>query len=103
MAVLEESLTGEADTWTPKLPDQRATPAVARPTGVMPKSPYALGGKEVATRKAFGDALHELGKVNPRVVALDADVKNSTFTEEFMTTAPQRSLKAISPSKIWSA
>ena len=90
VAVLEKSLTGEADSWTPKLPDQRATPAVPSLTGAMPKSPYAIGGKEVATRKAFGDALHELGKVNPRVVALDADVKNSTFTEEFMTTAPQR-------------
>jgi transketolase len=56
----------------------------------MPKSPYAIGGKEVATRKAFGDALQELAKVNPRVVSLDADVKNSTFTEEFMKVAPQR-------------
>ena len=72
VAVLEKSLTGEADTWTPKLPDQRATPAMPV-TGAMPKSPYAIGGKEVATRKAFGDALHELGKVNSRVVALDAD------------------------------
>ncbi len=90
VAVLEKSLTGEADSWTPKLPDQRATPAVPTPTGAMPKSPYAIGGKEVATRKAFGDALKELAKVNPRVVSLDADVKNSTFTEEFMDVAPKR-------------
>lgn len=90
VAVLEKSLTGEGDTWTPKLPDGRAAAPVAQPTGPAPKSPYAIGGKEVATRKAFGDALHELGKVNPRVVALDGDVKNSTFTEEFMTAAPER-------------
>ena len=88
VAVLEKSLTGEGDSWTPKLPDQRTAPVPA--AGPTPKSPYAVGGKEVATRRAFGDALHELAKVNPRVVALDGDVKNSTYTEEFMTAAPQR-------------
>ena len=88
IAVLEKSLTGEGDSWTPKLPDQQTAPVPA--AGPTPKSPYAVGGKEVATRRAFGDALHELAKINPRVVALDGDVKNSTYTEEFMTAAPQR-------------
>ncbi|MFG0258564.1 MAG: transketolase [Phycisphaerales bacterium JB043] len=36
-----------------------------------------------ATRRAFGVALRELGKVNDRVVSLDADVSNSTFAEMF--------------------
>ncbi|MHC4975487.1 MAG: transketolase [Planctomycetota bacterium] len=36
-----------------------------------------------ATRRAFGVALRELGKVNERVVSLDADVSNSTFAETF--------------------
>ncbi|MFG0329486.1 MAG: transketolase [Phycisphaerales bacterium] len=36
-----------------------------------------------ATRKAYGFALRMLGKANPKVVVLDADVKNSTFAETF--------------------
>lgn len=36
-----------------------------------------------ATRKAFGIALRALGHSNPSVFSLDADVKNSTFSEWF--------------------
>ncbi|RMH34257.1 MAG: transketolase [Nitrospirae bacterium] len=45
---------------------------------------------QVATREAFGDALVCLGEVNPLVVTLDADVKNSTFTERFAAKFPDR-------------
>ena len=38
-------------------------------------------GDSVATRKAFGEALAALAKADSRVVAVDADVKNSTYTE----------------------
>ncbi len=38
---------------------------------------------KLATRRAYGIALRALGKVNPRVVALDADVSNSTFADMF--------------------
>jgi transketolase len=40
-------------------------------------------GDQVATREAFGDALAKLGQKDSRILALDADVKNSTFTEKF--------------------
>jgi transketolase len=36
-----------------------------------------------ATRRAYGIALRALGHADSRVVALDADVKNSTFAEDF--------------------
>jgi len=36
-----------------------------------------------ATRRAYGVALRALGHANPKVVALDADVSNSTFAEMF--------------------
>ncbi|MCC7146424.1 MAG: transketolase [Phycisphaeraceae bacterium] len=38
---------------------------------------------KLATRRAYGVALRALGLANPDVVALDADVKNSTFAEMF--------------------
>lgn len=37
----------------------------------------------MATRRAYGIALRMLGEVNDRVVALDADVSNSTFADMF--------------------
>jgi transketolase len=40
-------------------------------------------GKGIAPRKAYGAALVALGEADRRVVALDADVKNSTFAEWF--------------------
>ncbi|MEO8246426.1 MAG: transketolase [Chloroflexota bacterium] len=43
---------------------------------------YELGTKE-ATRKAFGDALVALGAARGDVVAIDGEVGNSTYTEEF--------------------
>lgn len=36
-----------------------------------------------ATRRAYGVALRALGHANPNVVALDADVKNSTHADDF--------------------
>ncbi len=43
----------------------------------------ALGKGKYATRRAYGVALRALGHANPRIVALDGDVKNSTFAELF--------------------
>lgn len=42
-----------------------------------------LHSGSMATRKAYGIALRAMGRVNPRVVVLDADVSNSTFSEMF--------------------
>jgi transketolase len=44
----------------------------------------------LSTRKAYGVALKDLGKANPQVVALDADVSNSTFSEYFGHEFPDR-------------
>lgn len=38
-------------------------------------------GEEVASRKAYGTALVKLAEQNKRVIALDGDVSNSTFSE----------------------
>jgi transketolase len=44
----------------------------------------------VATRKAYGDALKALGAANPEVVALDGEVSNSTYANEFAQAFPDR-------------
>jgi transketolase len=47
-------------------------------------------GSEVATRKAYGEALAALGSARGDVVALDGEVSNSTFSELFRDTHPDR-------------
>jgi transketolase len=64
-----------------------ADPAKPQPGAEPPR--YAVGDK-VATRKAYGDALVALGAREPRVVALDGEVKNSTFAQEFADAYPDR-------------
>ena len=39
---------------------------------------------KMAPRRADGVALQALGHANPRVVALDADVRNSTYSETIL-------------------
>jgi transketolase len=46
-------------------------------------------GTQVPTRKVFGEALRALG-VRPEVVALDAEVSNSTYSEDFAKAYPDR-------------
>ncbi|MFL5941842.1 MAG: transketolase [Gaiellaceae bacterium] len=59
------------------------------PGGALELPRYELG-EEVATRKAYGDALAALGKARGDVVALDGEVSNSTFAEEFRDAIPDR-------------
>ncbi|CAN5322238.1 transketolase [soil metagenome] len=71
---------------------------VARPDPAEPhrfsESPLELPryelGDEVATRKAYGEALAALGSARGDVVALDGEVSNSTFAEIFAKAHPER-------------
>ncbi|XP_051025740.1 transketolase-like protein 2 [Acomys russatus] len=51
--------------------------------------PYKLGDV-IATREAYGLALAKLGHSNKRVIVLDGDTKNSTFSEMFKKEHPGR-------------
>ncbi len=69
-------------------------PPAGKPTPRAGAAPLALprydGSKQVATRRAYGDALRALGAARPDVVALDAEVSNSTYAEEFAEAYPER-------------
>jgi len=60
---------------------------VGRPT--IPPPSYKPDDS-VATREAYGTALARLGQADSRVVALDADVGNSTFSDRFEKVLPER-------------
>ena len=67
-------------------PDMPRPAPPLRPEIALPT--YQLGEK-VATRKAYGQALAALG-ARTDVVALDAEVSNSTFSEDFTKAHPDR-------------
>jgi transketolase len=64
---------------------------LAKPVGGTPHRFEVPGGElptwdvgdEVATRKAYGEALTALGAIRGDVVALDGEVSNSTHSEDF--------------------
>lgn len=49
----------------------------------------------IATRKAFGEALCELGSQHNNLVVLDGDVQNSTYTELFHHKFPERFIQCF--------
>jgi len=65
-------------------------------TGVSLSDPptYKLGDK-LATRQAYGNALAKLAKNNSRVVALDGDMKNSTFSQEMLKVDKNRFIECF--------
>jgi transketolase len=58
-------------------------------TGLIELPRYDVGA-DVATRKAYGDALVALGRGRGDVVALDGEVSNSTYADEFAKEIPER-------------
>jgi transketolase len=91
LAELERQVVAEASNLD--LARQIASPPArpappAPPRAVAPPSYKA--GEQVATREAYGTAIAKLGEADPRVVALDADVKNSTFSDKFEKAYPDR-------------
>ena len=73
----------------PKPATRRSEGALPDFVAAMPAPAYAMGDL-VATREAYGTALAALGGIDNRIVALDADVKNSTFSDRFQKLHPER-------------
>ncbi|WP_027944448.1 transketolase [Amycolatopsis taiwanensis] len=73
----------------PRPDPESATTTAETVTGDGALPHYGVGEK-VATRKAYGDALVALGARDPRVVALDGEVNNSTYAGEFAHAYPER-------------
>ena len=88
-----------------QLVDGSPRPAIPAPPGgaVEPEGPLDIStlappayapGALVATRNAYGTALAALGAIDRRIVALDADVGNSTFSQTFEQAHPDRFYQA---------
>ena len=68
-------------------PRRGRAPKTVSETFVPPTYPV---GASIATRRAYGDALAALGAARSDVVALDAEVSNSTYAETFAEAHPDR-------------
>jgi transketolase len=73
----------------PPLPGGRYTVEAVTSREPWPLPTYRIGDL-VATREAYGTGLVRAGRMNPRIVALDGDTKNSTFSEKFQQAYPHR-------------
>jgi len=73
-----------------EVPKPEPAPAVAGPEKKAPKLPTYQLGASVATRRAYGDTLPALGAARSDVVVLDAEVSNSTYSEDFKKDFPDR-------------
>jgi transketolase len=69
-------------------PTQLPEPKNEAPASYPPLT-YKVGDS-VATREAFGNALLRIGGVDERIVAMDGDTKNSTYSEKFYKKFPDR-------------
>jgi transketolase len=87
VAELQAQLTGATGAKVKRVPKEKA-PEPAKPSPMA--APAYKMGDLIATREAYGAALVKVGAADPRVVALDGDTKNSTFSEKFMKAYPDR-------------
>ncbi|XP_013790219.1 transketolase-like isoform X2 [Limulus polyphemus] len=74
----------------PQKPLKEDAPAVDISNISLSEPPSYNIGDKVATRLAYGVALTKLGHNNERVVAMDGDTKNSTYSDKFKKAFPDR-------------
>ncbi|KAI1890844.1 hypothetical protein AGOR_G00157790 [Albula goreensis] len=79
---------------SPEQPNEDAAEADLSPISLPSPPQYAIGDK-MATRRAYGVALAKLGQASQKVVALDGDTKNSTFSETFKKAHPERYIECF--------
>ncbi len=87
IAELKNQLTGLSGARIKRVP--REKPIIFHKSAPITPPTYQMGDM-IATREAYGTALVKIGSVDPRVVALDGDTKNSTFSGKFLTAYPNR-------------
>jgi transketolase len=82
------------------LPDVDSRKFIRRPkplrkskAGPVFDFPRTVYKDKTATRLAYGNALLALGRVNRSVVAVDGDVKNSTYADKFFEAYPERAFQ----------
>src|SRR6185295_2510785 len=74
-------------------PNPRPWPKTAAASAAGDITPTRKPGDMAATREAYGDALAKLATIDSRIVSLDGDTKNSTFSEKVLKAKPEQFLE----------
>lgn len=80
----------------PSAPNPKPLPAPSQVPDVnieniaLSAAPEYKLGDMVATRQAYGSGLLKICESNPRIIALDGDMKNSTFSQNVLKKFPER-------------
>ncbi|CAJ0602792.1 unnamed protein product [Cylicocyclus nassatus] len=114
-----EGVADQLDWHGKPVPEEKVNPIKARlhgsqkgklvaqkPTDDAPKVDLHVGsikmappqykkGDKVATRAAYGTALAKLGDASPRIIGLDGDTKNSTYSEKLMKKHPNQFIECF--------
>ncbi|MGO9931400.1 MAG: transketolase [Steroidobacteraceae bacterium] len=94
-AVMKDAFRIAPPLAAPEPPRAREPIGFAEAVRNEPSVAAAVAKKKVLSpRRAYGLALKALGAANPAVVALDADVKNSTYALDFAAAFPDRYFEA---------
>merc|ERR1739838_19479 len=78
----------------PQKPLNSDAPAVDISNITIDAPSYNMGDK-IATRVAYGTVLAKMARKNPRVIALDGDTKNSTFSNTMLKEDPARYIECF--------
>lgn len=91
--------------------DPQAKATVRQPEGSVPpvslenvklsSPPSYSPGEKVATRLAYGTALRKLVEGNNRVMAFDADTKNSTFSDKTRKSFPRNHVECFIAEQVY--
>ncbi|KAK4872291.1 hypothetical protein RN001_016415 [Aquatica leii] len=79
----------------PKKPLKEDAPVVDISNIKLSAPPSYKIGEQVATRAAYGTGLAKIAENNSRVIALDGDMKNSTYSEKIKKVDPKRFIECF--------
>lgn len=85
----------EADIKLEIPPPVKDAPTVSLDNIKLSEPPAYKLGQAVATREAYGTALVKIAQNNDRVVGLDGDMKNSTFSQNLRNAFPERHVECF--------
>lgn len=92
--VLQSQIKNNTVTLKPKPPTAEA-PKVHIGDITLSSAPSYKPGEQVATRLAYGTALKKIADTNLRVIAMDGDTKNSTFSDKLRNAYPERYIECF--------
>ena len=93
---LEAKRGGVGSPSTTATPPSRLPRSAGSPVSPTPPSRFRYRlGEEIATREVYGEVLAQIADKNPLIYALDGDVKNSTFSQDFKKEFPDRFIECF--------